>query len=54
MFSEKIREDHVRELGHEMVRVIWADFDDLPLLDRRMERALMLAANRSLTSRAGS
>ena len=54
VFAEKVREDHVRELGHEMVRVIWTDFDDLPLLRRRVERAVMLAANRSLTSRAGS
>ena len=55
VFAEKVREDHVRELGHEMVRVIWADFDDLPLLRRRVERALVRAANRGLTSvRVGS
>jgi hypothetical protein len=55
VFAEKVREDHVRELGHEMVRVVWADFEELPLLRRRVERALSLAANRGLTSvRAGS
>jgi hypothetical protein len=50
VFAEKIREDHVRELGHEMVRVIWADFDDLPLLRRRVERALAQATIRGLPS----
>ena len=55
VFTEKVREDHVKELGNEMVRVIWADFDDLPLLRRRVERALLLAADRGLASvRAGS
>jgi hypothetical protein len=55
VFAEKVREDHVKELGHEMVRVIWADFESLPLLRRRVERALSLAAHRGLSSvRAGS
>jgi hypothetical protein len=44
--AEKIREDHIRELGHEMVRPIWSDLDELPALRRRIERALHLAQGR--------
>lgn len=37
LFAEKVREDHVRELGHGFLRVIWSDLQDLHALRRRIE-----------------
>jgi hypothetical protein len=37
LFAEKIREDHVRELGHGFLRVAWSDLEDLHALRRRIE-----------------
>lgn len=40
---EKLREDHLRELGYVVLRIVWSDLDDVPALRRRVERALALA-----------
>jgi hypothetical protein len=37
LFAEKIREDHIRELGHGFLRVVWSDLEDLYTLRRRIE-----------------
>jgi hypothetical protein len=41
--AEKIREDHVRELGYGFVRVIWSDLDGLPALSRRIDAVVQRA-----------
>jgi len=46
LVAEKIREDHIRELGYEMVRVIWAELNDLVALRRRIEAAVGRARSR--------
>lgn len=45
LFREKQREDRLRELGYEVVRVTWADLDDPAALIARV-RAAMLRAQR--------
>lgn len=35
--AEKIREDHIRELGHRFLRVIWRDMDELRALRGRID-----------------
>lgn len=42
--SEKRREDALRSLGYQVVRITWADLGDLPALRRRIDAALALAA----------
>lgn len=37
VLAEKVREDHVRELGHGFLRVVWSDLEDLHALRRRIE-----------------
>ncbi|MEP6649610.1 MAG: hypothetical protein ABJA74_06800 [Lapillicoccus sp.] len=46
VFAEKLREDHVRELGHGFVRVIWRDLDDPPSIRRRIETVINRAERR--------
>ncbi len=46
VFAEKTREDRIRSLGYEVVRVIWRDLDDLPALRRRIEDAICRARSR--------
>jgi len=38
--AEKIREDHIRELGHRFLRVIWRDMDELRALRLRIDGIL--------------
>jgi hypothetical protein len=38
--AEKVREDHVRELGHGFLRVIWRDMDNLRALRWRVDRLI--------------
>ncbi len=40
LWAEKRREDRLRELGYEVVRVIWSELDDLPALARRIRKAI--------------
>lgn len=42
--AEKRREDALRALGYQVVRITWADLDDLPALRRRLEAAIARAA----------
>ena len=43
---EKVREDRLRELGYEVVRLTWADLDDPSLIARRLEAAFARARAR--------
>ncbi len=43
LVAEKQREDWLRELGYAVVRVTWADLDDLPALASRVEAAIRRA-----------
>lgn len=45
-FAEKVREDRLRTLGYEVVRIIWSELDDLPALRRRIEAAIQRARGR--------
>lgn len=42
--AEKRREDALRSLGYQVVRITWADLTDLPALRRRIDTALSRAA----------
>lgn len=42
--AEKRREDALRSLGYQVVRITWADLSDLPALRRRIDAALGRAA----------
>ena len=61
VFAEKVREDQFGELGHEMVRVVWAD-SRAPLLaavrraraDAGRQPRVDLGARKFMTSRAGT
>ncbi|HET7398235.1 MAG TPA: type IV toxin-antitoxin system AbiEi family antitoxin domain-containing protein [Intrasporangium sp.] len=44
LFEEKRREDALRREGWVVVRLVWADLDDPPLVRARIERALRLVA----------
>lgn len=46
LIAEKRREDWLRELGYEVVRVTWSDLDDLPALARRIGAAIRRAKAR--------
>jgi len=48
LWAEKRREDRLRELGYEVVRVIWSELDDLPALARRIRKAIDRAKARRL------
>lgn len=50
LWAEKTREDRLRELGYEVVRVVWADLDDLAALAARIGAALRRARARRLAS----
>ncbi len=43
VFAEKAREDRLRDLGYEVVRITWSDLEDLPALRRRIEAAITRA-----------
>jgi hypothetical protein len=45
--AEKVREDHIRELGYGMGRVVWPELDDLVLLRRKVVRAIESVRRRS-------
>lgn len=42
--AEKVREDRLRELGYRVVRLTWADLDDLQVVRRKVLRGVALAA----------
>ncbi|ANS79423.1 hypothetical protein SGUI_2027 [Serinicoccus hydrothermalis] len=44
--SEKLREDRLRELGYEVVRLTWADLANPALVDRRLRAAFARARAR--------
>lgn len=46
VWCEKQREDHLRRLGYEVVRVVWSELDDLAELDRRRHAAISRARAR--------
>jgi hypothetical protein len=46
VFTEKVREDRLRTLGYEVVRIIWSDLADLPAVRRRIEAAIQRARGR--------
>ena len=46
VWCEKQGEDHLRELGYEVVRVIWSDLDDLESLNGRRRAAVERAKAR--------
>lgn len=46
LVAEKVREDRLRELGYEVVRVTWAELANLPALARRMRAAINRAQAR--------
>ena len=48
LWLEKQREDRIRELGYEVVRVVWSDLDDLVALTRRIAAAIGRARARRL------
>ena len=48
MFQEKLREDHIRELGFNVVRWTWGELDDPPALAEKIRRAL--ARGRAMSS----
>jgi hypothetical protein len=50
LWEEKRREDWVRELGYEMVRVVHSDLDEPRSLDARIRRAVSRAAARVRTA----
>lgn len=51
VWEEKRREDRLRELGYEVVRVIWSDLDDPVALARRIAAAVARARRRRLGQR---
>jgi hypothetical protein len=46
LWLEKQREDGIRELGYEVVRVTWSDLDDLVALAKRIAAAVQRATVR--------
>ena len=44
VMAEKIREDHIRELGQRFLRVIWRDMDELRALRRCIDSIIQRAA----------
>lgn len=54
VFAEKVREDRIRDLGYEVVRVTWSDFEDLPALRRRIEAAVARARARRGLATSGA
>jgi very-short-patch-repair endonuclease len=48
LWLEKQREDRIRELGYEVVRVTWSDLDDLVALAKRIAAAMDRARSRRL------
>ena len=52
LWAEKQREDRLRELGYEVVRVTWADLDDPVALARRIRAAIERARRRRVGARA--
>ena len=50
--AEKRREDRLRALGFEVVRLTWADLDHPEVVDRLVRSALDRAAGRGTSGRA--
>ena len=50
--AEKRREDRLRALGFEVVRLTWADLDHPEVVDRLVRAALDRAAGRGTSGRA--
>ena len=48
LWAEKLREDRIRELGYEVVRVTWSDLDDPVALARRIGSAVHRARRRRM------
>lgn len=46
VWREKKREDRIRELGYEVVRITWADLEDIERVGRRIRRAFERARRR--------
>ena len=46
VWREKKREDRIRELGYEVIRITWADLADVERLGRRIRRAFERARRR--------
>ena len=46
LWAEKRREDRLRELGYEVVRVVWSELDNLAALARRIRAAIARARAR--------
>ena len=46
VYAEKVREDRLRSLGYEVVRVTWSDLSQPALLRRRMDSAISRARGR--------
>ena len=44
LWDEKMREDRLRALGYVVVRLTWADLDDLTVVRAKIQRGLALAA----------
>jgi hypothetical protein len=47
LWQEKKREDELRRLGYEIVRIIWADLDKPLLIARRVRDAFKLGQRRA-------
>lgn len=54
LYEEKLREDRLRELGYEVVRVTWADLDNPARIAALVRRAFERAAARHASLRAAS
>lgn len=50
LHAEKAREDRLRELGYEVVRLTWADLADPEVVRRKVERAVARARRRRAVS----
>lgn len=44
VFAEKVREDRIRALGYQVVRLVWEDLDDHVLVHRKITAAVAQAA----------
>lgn len=54
LYEEKLREDELRELGYEVVRITWADLDNPARIGALVRRAFARAAERGAALRAVS
>lgn len=54
LYEEKLREDSLRELGYEVVRITWADLENPARIATLVRRAFARAAERQAALRAAS